>query len=131
MTPFVVLMVISGVVLIALTVSIRELSPARRVRDGVVGFLFLASAAGTAFAGFHLTGFSWLVLALPIYLIVDSVRHIDLEDVSAESTPAHLRRRPPRESATPAPRRSAGSRERRAARSAERLETLRAKHGTP
>ncbi|MEV0360793.1 hypothetical protein AB0H71_32520 [Nocardia sp. NPDC050697] len=127
MTPFVVLTVISGLVLVALAVAIRELPPARRIRDGVVGVVFLASAAGIGFGGFHPSGFFWPVLVLPIYLVVDSVRYIDLDDVSEESTPAHRRPRPAPEPA--APRRSAGSRERRAARAAERREALRVKHG--
>ncbi|WP_405180325.1 hypothetical protein OG225_03075 [Nocardia sp. NBC_01377] len=121
----------SGIMLVLLSLAAKEVRLARRIVNGVFGVAFLGYACYLAF--FHDGGqavMSLWVLILPIVLLVDFVRSIDLYSVSEDSLPAHERRRRQRRdrqpdvrqssAPQPQPRRSAASRERRAARAAER-----------
>ncbi|MET8650318.1 hypothetical protein [Nocardia aurea] len=126
----------SGIMLVLLSLAAKEVGLGRRIVNGVFGVAFLVYACYLAF--FHDGGravMSLWVLILPIALLVDFVRSIDLYNVSEDSLPAHERRRRHRRpdvrpsgdrrsdvraTPQPQPRRTAASRERRAARAAER-----------
>ncbi|WP_069167218.1 hypothetical protein [Nocardia altamirensis] len=122
---YVVVLVVSGAILIGLSATIRELPLGRRIFNGLVGIGFLSYAgyllvryltSATEFA----YGISWLVFALPLALLIDAMRRIDLSDV-----------RPPAfeddDEPDPEYRRTAGSRDRRSARRAAELAAIRAK----
>ncbi|MFI6999612.1 hypothetical protein [Nocardia sp. NPDC050175] len=119
---YVVLLVISGVVLLALAAAARELPFGSRFANGVfgVGFLVYAGYLGLVFEGgkYHIL---WAVFVLPVSMLVQFVRSIDLTD---EDLAVPRRREPP----VPQTRRTAESRERRAARTAADRAAIRAKH---
>lgn len=119
---YVVLLVISGLVLLALAVAARELRIGSRIANGAfgIGFLVYAGYLGFVFESGEYR-ILWAVFILPVSMLVQFVRSIDLSDVE----PAGPRRWEP---VVPQSRRTSGSRERRAARVDAERAALRVKN---
>ncbi|MGQ4619084.1 hypothetical protein [Nocardia sp. R7R-8] len=118
------MLAISGIVLITLSLIARELPTRHRVLNGVAGGVFLGYAGYLTF-GFHGGTYRmfWAAFILPVTMLVNFVRTIDLSEV--EGSPQRVRRMPPPE---PQPQRTQATRARRAARREAELAAMRAKH---
>jgi hypothetical protein len=120
---YVVLLAISGIVLVTLALIAHELPMRGRIVNGLVGVAFLGYAGYLVF-GFHGGTYQifWAAFILPVSMLVNFVRTIDLSDVQG---PQRVRRMPPPE---PQPQRTQATRERRAARREAERTAMRARH---
>ncbi|WP_433601078.1 hypothetical protein ACQPXH_04470 [Nocardia sp. CA-135953] len=124
---YVVLLAISGIVLVTLALIAHELPMRHRVFNGLAGAVFFGYAGYLAF-GLHGGTYRmfWAAFILPVFMLVNFVRTIDLSDVEG---PQRVRRMPPPELQ---PQRTQATRERHAARREAERAAIRARHtGSP